>query len=259
MVRGTHLLSMKRDLWRAPLFADSYPGWECPRCKKGHLGFPSVGEFQYWETANSKGSRKQGDWSPDQIEYRFSVVLKCSNGHCCEKATMIGTGSEYYNEPESPNEPEFVPGFTPLACLPMPWIIDVGRKCPPPVSDAIHSACELFWMNPEASALHIRIAVERLLDHWRVPRTTRAKGRRNHLALHHRIERLDGTVKELLLGIKVLGNIGAHGTGEVGPESLLDAFEVLEAVLRDYVEKVEKKIRRIAKELANPRRSRPLF
>jgi hypothetical protein len=81
--------------------------------------------------------------------------------------------------------------------------------------------------------MHLRIAVERLLDAQNVVSTRTTLKGRTYLSLHDRIELFRvhrPTEADALLAAKWLGNAGAHNE-EVTRGDVFDMYDILEKVL----------------------------
>jgi hypothetical protein len=135
----------------------------------------------------------------------------------------------------------------------VPHIIGIPRKCPKEVALELEAAFGLFWAAPTACAGRIRVALELLMDHFRIPKKAKGNsGRYYELKLHARIERFkakDPVVGAQLMALKWLGNSGSH-TGAVKHDDLLDAFEILEHSLGELIDKKSKTVAKLAKKLA---------
>jgi len=137
--------------------------------------------------------------------------------------------------------------------LPSPPIILLPKEAPSEVTKRIKTAFGLFWFEIGASANSLRMSVEFLLDHLKVPRTTISKntGKPIDLDLNGRIqyyEKSSPAHAETFHALRVIGNLGSHGT-PLTREALLDAFEIYEDALSDiiggrsaYLDAIKKKI-----------------
>jgi Domain of unknown function (DUF4145) len=98
----------------------------------------------------------------------------------------------------------------------------------------------------------VRIALERLMDHMGV-RTRRKDnyGKYADLSLHRRIDLFQAgepVIGAQVMALKWLGNTGSH-QGQVDRNDLLDAFEILEHVLGELIERRTAKVAQLAREL----------
>lgn len=79
-----------------------------------------------------------------------------------------------------------------------------------------------------------------------------SKGKRLFINLHSRIELLTkpySKLKELFFAIKWLGNAGSHSTNEITIDDCLDAYEIMEEVLRELYDSKEKNIKQLARKI----------
>jgi len=109
----------------------------------------------------------------------------------------------------------------------------------------------LFFADYGASANHIRIALERILDHLKVKKFELKRGKRVFISLHKRILLLPSKyndVSDLLFAIKWLGNTGSH-SHKITIDDVMDAYEILEVVLNEIIENKTKKIKKMAKKI----------
>lgn len=241
---------MKRELWNQCLQINYSPPWPCPTCAKGFLALVPE-SLTYKETSNSKRDHSDTDWDPEWIRYVFTAWLKCNIEHCGEDVVVSGTGEESSGYPEE--DTAWSPKFTPKFCLPMPDIFEIPRKCPKKVKDELRKAFAVFWSDHAASSAHIRISMERLMDHLKIAATKKEKNKTKKLDLHKRIEifqKTDAIIGSQLMALKWLGNTSAH-EGEVSREDVLDAFEILEHSLYELIERRSEKVANMAGNLTH--------
>jgi Domain of unknown function (DUF4145) len=235
-----------------------------PRSKEFHDGlnqrFPK-------ETSESR-ERYKILGEPELITSTFCAWLKCSNDECGEEAVVVGNGKvvecekdsddlldEYLAEQEEGIEPgpKYRTIYQPLFCFPMPDMFELSQKCPDAVKAELRGGFRLFWSDQAAAANHVRIALERLMDHLRIPKRRRnKKGKFFRLKLHCRInEELRKTrsaVADQLLPLKWLGNTGSH-EGSVSREDILDGFEILEDVFAQLFDKRTVRLGKLARQI----------
>jgi hypothetical protein len=228
--------------------------WPCPHCKQGVLAIvPS--SLSKKETKESKLGRGYDDWDPDWISYVFNAWLKCSHPSCGEEVIVAGKGSVERTQScdeEGNFEEDWEDRFQPLFCWPMPEIFVLPEKCPTEVKSELCAAFRLFWSDQAASAGRVRVSLERLMDHYRIPK--RRKGQ-NHkyfdLKLHDRIETFSqkrSGAGEKLMALKWLGNTASH-QGTVGRDDILNGFEILEFLLAELFEQRSVRIEELTRQL----------
>jgi hypothetical protein len=189
------------------------------------------------ETGPSEDARSDDAWEPEWMEDRFTAFYRCTNPKCrhvVAVAGKVGYESYYDDLPNGDWEERADPHYTPLAFAEPPRIIRVCEQCPVAVSAELNRSFGLYWMDRRSCATAIRSAVEIMLDERGVPREIERKsGNITRLPLHDRIVRFQATEAEpgkLLLAIKVIGNVGTHGT-DIGFDDLLTGYQILDHVI----------------------------
>lgn len=238
---------MDRKLFKNHFTKERIPAWLCPTCRSGIL-HPKKEGLIYYETSESKKAHKHDEWEPEWVEYVYALILECSNKSCREIVSSSGIGSvegdyEYVNEyPEM----VFSDTFRPKYFYPPLILFDFPNEIPDDVKSEFMQSFELFFCNPPSSANHIRIALEKLLDHFKVKRYEIKSGAKRFLSLHKRIDLISTkypSLKDYFLAIKWLGNAGSHSHKDISIDDVMDAYEIFEFVLNDlYKNKSVKKI-----------------
>lgn len=225
----------ERDHWSGAYSREGFPRFTCPRCRKGRFVHDQSSLF-IEQPKFSKNESKHPDWEPDWDKERFSLRLTCESSDCGEIALVSGdtTVAEYYDEDF--NTWGLVSLLRPQAFFPAPPIIAVPKEVPTNISEELDKAFQLFWVDLSASVNRLRVSVELLLDHFKIPRTGMdKKGKPNRLDLNARIalfEKSDPEHAPTLTALRMIGNLGSHG-GEVNREPLLDAYEIYEYALAE--------------------------
>jgi hypothetical protein len=168
-------------------------------------------------------------------------MLSCSNESCGEVVAVSGytTNSlDYYYGADGNTETELYTYFAPTGFNPAPAIIDIPPATPDEVKEVVHAAFGLYWLDKEACANKLRVAVELLLNDVKIPAVKRSKdGRDRPVGLDTRIREysaINQEVADLLLAVKWIGNAGSHANlGQLDADDLLDVFEIVELVLED--------------------------
>jgi len=207
----------------------------------------------YAETVGSLRWHNQDGWGPEHIEFTFSAWADCSNERCKEKFSIVGNGGieqEYSGDDDGSTK--WVNEFYPRWMHPTLQMIDIPRRCPQLVSNALHDAFALYWSQPDACAGRIRVALEALLSHLGIPeQEVNNGGATSTLSLHRRIELFkaqNDAVGGQFMALKWLGNTGSHGTS-VTKGDILDGLELLEHSLVEVLEKRSEKMSALAKKL----------
>jgi hypothetical protein len=206
------------------------------------------------ETGNSIQARAGDEWEPDWLEERFILLLKCLGTNCGEVISVSGTTKHEVSQQEdefSSNGWDYVDRITmfPRFVDPAPAMFDVPLQCPQEVSDHIACAWLLYWVDHQACANRLRSALESLLDHLGIARSTINKHRkRQSLSLHSRVERLSKrhpVAANMLMAAKWIGNVGTHGN-QITDSDLFDQMDLLEHALELLVAKRPQKLRLLA-------------
>lgn len=241
---------MNRSLWTRSLNKQYCPPWPCPICRTGSLRLVQ-GSLVYEETIESVRSHSDEAFEPEWIEYSFTAWAQCTHARCEQKFALAGTGGV---EPEYQEDGDWdwEDFFSPLFCYPMPHIIEIPSKCPGDISAELLAAFCLFWSTPAACAGRIRVALELIMNHLGVPKRKKSSsGRFSELTLHGRIDAFaakETAIGSQLMALKWLGNAGSHD-GVVSKPDLLDAFEILEHVLSEILDRRSARVAALAKKL----------
>jgi len=245
---------MDRKLYKLPFRKNKVPDWICPTCGKGVLVI-SEDTFHFEELSLSKEAHGEEAWEPEWIEYVYSCLLKCSNDSCREVVANSGVGSAdlegSYDENGIPIQ-EWYDYFQPRYFQPHLKIFIYPDNTPEDVFLEIDQSFSLFFSNPASASSHLRIALENLLTHLKVTRQETKKGKTLLLSLHRRIDLVPDKYKDLkdmLLAVKWLGNAGSHAKREVTGDDVMDAYEIMDVVLREIFENKAKKAKALAKKI----------
>lgn len=242
---------MDRKLLKTDFNKENIPAWSCPACGSGIL-HPKKNSFLYFETAQSKKYSNHPDWEPEWDEYTYSMVLECSNKTCSETVANVGTGKvemayEYVDQiPEAVFEDTFRPKYfyPPLILFKFPETVADDVK------NELIQSFEVFFCNPPSAANHIRIALERLLNHLKVKRFEIKSKKKRYISLHQRIEIASKNypnLREYFLALKWLGNAGSHSDQIISIDDVIDSYEIFEFVLNELFK--NKSLRLLVKQI----------
>ena len=244
---------MDRTLLKSGFTKKGIPNWQCPTCGSGFL-HGAKNSFIVKETSESKSAHKHPEWEPEWMQYTYTLMLCCSNESCGETVTSSGIGSVEGEYEYIEDYPELVlqDTFRPKYFFPPLVLFNISKETPDDVKGELIQSFELFFCNPPSSANHIRMALEKLLNHFKIKRFETRSGTRRFLSLHKRIEvgsTKFPTLKESFLALKWLGNAGSHSHKEVSIDDVIDAYEIFEFVLNELYKKksVSKLIKKINK------------
>ncbi len=237
---------MQPHRWARAQRSLDYP---CPVCQNGALR-PIKDTFKQVENENSQSHDGEGNPTPEDMEWRFSALLKCTNTACAGVASI--TGRKFIEPPQYGEDHETV-FYRPNSITPGPLPIPLHTAYPNAVSDQVRKAATLFWADPGAAANRIRQAVDEMLTEQGVARYAKPDSS-SPIPLQQRInafkELQDGKFAEIaafLEAIKWLGNAGSHD-GDLKAAEVLDAFDILGHVLEEiYIQPKAKLLAKVAK------------
>ncbi len=256
---------MDRKRYKLPFQKARIPQWKCPTCEKSILRLIKD-SFFYKETSQSANEHKHNfwndDWGPDCIRYVYSCQLKCISSSCNETVVSLGTGHvdigfEYDNEGSMSQE--WCDYFRPKYFQPHLKPFTYPKDTPKEVVGEFEQSFKLFFCNPPSASNHIRIALENILTSLKIKRFEVKNGKRHFVTLQRRIEMLPnkhGNLKELFMAIKWLGNAGSHSHKEITIDDVMDAYEIMEAVLKELFESKKDTAKQLAKKNKQEKRAK---
>ena len=249
---------MNREIWVQRWTEWYAPPLRCPTCGKGDLSLIPK-SLSHWETAKSRRAHHDEDWSHQDVDFRFTARLKCGHGPCGDEAVAIGKGWIEEQMTQEGWEPSNY--FSPDCIMPMPDMISISQRCPTPVALELRACFQLFWLDRAAAANRIRVGIERIMDHFKVPIRGRRhpKDKLDKLSLNTRLKRFEKTDKiiaDRLTAMKWLGNTGSHQSDKVTREDILDALELLEDALVELFERRTHRMKALTRGLLQRHRPR---
>lgn len=241
-------------LYKNSFTTDDAPNWPCPGCANGLLKIDKD-TFKYDVTKESmklKPISKKDDYPPDYIEYRFHGQFRCIK--CNEIVTAAGTG-HIQEEMTGEDSSEHVDTFYPKVFIPAIPLFKIDRKCPPAVKLEIEAAFSIYWLDIQACANKIRIAVEQIMNERKVPKVYMPKDgkKEKHYDLHTRIEKFGGKFPKHkayvapLLALKYIENDGSH-VGSLNVSDVVVGFELLEEVVNQVYGGKNERLAQLAKD-----------
>jgi Domain of unknown function (DUF4145) len=228
-----------RYLWAAGFSEGSFPPWPCPECERGHLRLID-GSYRKMEPSYSARNHGNEERTPLDDIYRFDCLLQCNVRTCGEIVVVHG---DVELQPDHESEESGLYRFVvfPRSMHPAPPLATIPKSTPLEVSRELKMAYQLFWVDTGSCANRVRISVEKILDHFDVP-----KGK-----LYDRIEvfkKKDSEHAETFDALRYVGNVGSH-EGEVKRDTLLDAFEVYQDALAQLFGKHRARIAALRKKI----------
>ena len=243
---------MDRKLYKLPFRKEYTPSWVCPKCGKGILKI-KADTFNKVETPASKKAHGHEEWDPGCIEYVYSCLLVCSNEVCKDVVANSGEGfvdvDIDYEDNGQPVQGWF-DFFRPKYFYPHLKLFSLPAGTPKDVVEEINQSFELFFCNPPSASNHIRIALENLLTYMKVKRNETKNGKTLFLNLHKRIDLIPAKyqrLKDFCLAIKWLGNAGSHSDKKITLDDVMDAYEIMDEMLRELLDKKQEHIKKLVK------------
>lgn len=233
--------------------------WHCPTCSNGYLVIED-NTFSSRETAISQKGHGHYAWEPDWVSLVYSCIFKCTNKDCSEKVSSSGHGFlDWDIEEDEDGIPQqtYSECFEPYYFYPPLKIINIPENVPDDITEQLKKSFELFFSSPSASVNHARSALELILTHLKVPRTTiNNRNKRVKINLHNRIDKLaqqHSEFKQFLLAIKWIGNEGSHPEKNLTKNDVAELYEILEHVLSELFDNKSKAILAKAKKINKAR------
>lgn len=232
---------MERHRWRTH-YSTLYP-LPCPRCGKGLLKWRKDALLKR-EPAYSKLNRDVDPLTPELIHEVFTSFMVCEVGYCGE--TVVVSGFISYADDVPPSEenptPDWTPYYFPENFYPAPAVIPISGKLSPECTHALRSAFGLLWSDRPACANRLRSFVEHLMDQLGVPRSGPLSARLNRFA------QTDPRHANTMEALRLVGNKGSHG-GNATFADLISCFELVEAAIRDLIDRPNDETDRIARDI----------
>ncbi len=239
---------MDNWIWSRSIIEGRCPPWPCPKCWRGTLSLRN-GSLNCIEHADSRRWRREDGWEPDFVSYIFTAWAECGNSDCSHEFAISGIG-----EDRPPVQEDEEPGYKTALYIrgisPPLEMFKISNACPQPMADAIRSAFQIFWIDGAACAGRLRVALESLMDSNQIP-ILRKEGGKAPMPLDNRLKIFadkEPAMKDHLMALKWLGNTGSHSHG-VPEHELLQAFEVLEHVIEELIDKKSARIAKIADQI----------
>lgn len=208
---------------------ENIPVWPCPMCGANSL---SCSPEDFNKQFKMPIEQNHPGFSPEFIEYVFSMNLKCTIPTCNCRVVCIGTGdvSQDYVHDGTNNWDWFdnyqVKFFEPPLRLFIP-----PKGTPNGVLKALNTSFSTFFSSPSTSLSTLRAALEVLLGEMDVS-SVDEKG--NFLPLASRIRLLPDDNRKIIEpanAIRWLGNDGTHSGCHIRKSDVIDGYKIFEHIL----------------------------
>lgn len=206
------------------------------------LTCPECGHYLRFEETNCqiKSGAEAKYLAPDEMHHSFTAILTCKNAECSLPVCCCGIVDAHLPNDEPSKGEEYISLYKPQFFHPHLNLFKIPDECPTSVTDCLTASFKLFFCDPSASGLHLRITIERLLDDQKVPSTTiNTLEESRSLNLHQRIKKFKKGNPELglmLMGIKWLGNDAGHKATLVHAD-IVNAYDILRYIIDELYEK----------------------
>ncbi|MBS4049540.1 MAG: DUF4145 domain-containing protein [Alphaproteobacteria bacterium] len=226
---------------------EAFPSLPCPSCSKGRISLVK-GKFWTLEAGYSVKLKEEDAWEPDWRTERFTAFMQCAESACGESVVASGIVDA---EEELDEEYGWVYAsvLKPQDFYPAPRLIPIPENCPEEVQECLKTAFRLFWSDLASCVNKIRISMEALLDHLKVPRRRKtASGKIENLTLHQRIVAYaakDAEISQSLMAIKMVGNLGSHDEGPISRDIVFNVLNLYEDALEAIFDHRKKELKRV--------------
>lgn len=230
------------------------PAWKCPNCPRGHL-VPAKNQLKVTEAPRSIMFHDFPEYEQGWDYGTFSSNLICNAQECNELIIVSGDATKSIEYPAiNPDDEndivfEYEWELTPRY-FSEPIRVFSLEGYPHPVNAILIKAFGLMWYDAPSCANRIRSVVEKILDLKKVKKFSTRNGKRNTIALHHRIvefKKINKEVGHLFEAVKWIGNAGSHSDDKkIKREDLLTAFLMLEHALDKLYNTESHRLKKIA-------------
>jgi len=229
------------------------PPWICPTCLAGNLHFIKNNFLHKEDFRSRKNSEEEDQFDPSRVTYVFSGLLRCTNDQCREIVSCSGTGTVEPIIFEDEFKQDYQDNFHAKYFEPPLRIINIPTSCPQEVSAPLEESFSMYFISPKATLNNVRIAIEQLLTKIGVKRySLNKKRKRILLMLHDRIKLLPvkyDHLKDQMLAVKWIGNVGSHSHEDVSSDNVLDTYEMVENILQEIYSPKAKALNQRAKKI----------
>jgi hypothetical protein len=244
---------MKESTWVENFHVTVAPSYPCPTCEHGRL-LIQRDSLKRMEPNWSKARHDDEFHDHDHDTERFVVFYKCDNGDCGEVSAVSGDIDAV--DAEMADGRDYVARvLCPKSMFPAPHIIEVPEKTPESVKAELVTSFQLYWADPASCASRVRTSLERLMDHFGVPKTRldSKTRKRKRIDLFIRIEKFCAAAKnvvhqESLHALREVGNLATH-EGKIERKKILTAYRVYEEVLQELIGRRSAEIKKLARDL----------
>ena len=240
---------MDRKTWRDHWDDGEYPSLPCPSCGST-LNWDETALACRTPDHNRELVRLTDN---EEARSRFAGWFSCGHSKCGEAVAVSGDCTYEYADGDG-GETILKRRFHPTAMHPPPPVMRLADEVPEEIRDVLALSFGLLWTSRESCAGRLRVVVELILEQDGFPGEP-SPGK--FVSLDKRIGSWESRygacgIAKSLRAIKWLGNVGVHET-DVSRDRLLDAYEILDRVVKQIFPPDERHLDEKADELVKTR------
>jgi hypothetical protein len=211
------------------------PEFPCPSCKSTVVLDEST--MLKRETLQSQKMHNSENWTPYDVDFRFSCMMVCNNKRCGEIVVVSGffECEEDVVYDERGSHGDYFEFYRPKSMQPPPPVIPISPKLSDNCRQDLKAAFALLWVDVAACANRQRTMIEHLLDQLGIDDEKDDKP----IGLHRRIDMLAKEHPEhgeILHALKEVGNAGSH-EGRAAFKDVIECFELIEHVVTALIDR----------------------
>lgn len=234
------------------------PMFACPACAHRTATVLVSNETHGLRRASDRTLTGHGFHPLEEVEeytFIFSAWTQCTRTSCRAVAVAFGIAELNFDD-SIPEDVRFWYDLTLRGLFPSPHLINRPENLPDNIATILQSAESLVWVDPSAAANRLRVLVECLLDHLRIPRRAKqTNGKFKALTLKERIGKLPqrhAAHQPQFDASRWIGNAGSHHF--ITLQDALDGLDIVEAILESVFDSRKKQLERRVKQINKKKR-----
>lgn len=231
-LRGVHHVLEPFGTW---LRKDDWPRQTCTRCGNPTLEPERLTHHKDQSSDELVSLVKRNLEPPGELRGTFDGNVKCARASCDQSVSIAGDWRYVVDFDEENYHETFIDEYLVRYMNPAPLLVHLPPRTPVAVAQAVRSASDVVWLNPNAAANLLRQAVEELLTARKVKRQTLTpKKKQQRLTTHQRLvlfRAQQPEVADVLEAVKWIGNSGSHDS-ELTIADVLNGAAYLALALR---------------------------
>ncbi|TPI60274.1 DUF4145 domain-containing protein [Mesorhizobium sp. B3-1-7] len=236
-------MASTRELWGETFSKDEIPPYPCPLCNRGTLH--CVPDSFRQKISRDVEEQLETQWiDPPDAVHQFNLFLQCGIAKCGAIVSVQGDSQLVERDNREFVEDRYFYRLAPQGMYPAPPLAAVPKDTPKLLKKEFETAFALFWIDLGACANRLRIIVEKILDHQRVPA---ARDLATRIASFKNSEPDHATMFDAL---RFVGNIGSH-EGKASRDTVLDCFELLQEAIGELFDQRKSKLASMKQRIVN--------